>query len=66
MPAPARAAAFRALVAVARGRLDLGEAAARGHAGLEDPRDRALLSELLTGTLRWQGRLDFQLARLSG
>lgn len=66
MPAPARAAAFRALVAVARGRLDLGEATARAHAGLDDPRDRALLSEILTGTLRWQGALDYQLARLSG
>ncbi|MHB9132232.1 MAG: 16S rRNA (cytosine(967)-C(5))-methyltransferase RsmB [Armatimonadota bacterium] len=29
-----------------------------------DPRDRGLLTELVDGTLRWQGRLDYQLQYL--
>lgn len=29
-----------------------------------DPRDRGLLTELVDGTLRWQGRLDYQLNAL--
>ncbi len=32
---------------------------------LRDPRDRALLTELVYGTLRWQGRLDYILARFA-
>jgi 16S rRNA (cytosine967-C5)-methyltransferase len=34
------------------------------HSGLE-PRDRALLTELVYGTLRWQGRLDWHIDQLS-
>ncbi len=34
------------------------------HSGL-DPRDKALLTELVYGTLRWQGRLDWHIDRLS-
>ncbi|MCU0588333.1 MAG: 16S rRNA (cytosine(967)-C(5))-methyltransferase RsmB [Syntrophobacteraceae bacterium] len=34
------------------------------HSGL-DARDRALLTELVYGTLRWQGRLDWHIAQLS-
>jgi 16S rRNA (cytosine967-C5)-methyltransferase len=34
------------------------------HSGL-DERDRALLTELVYGVLRWQGRLDWQIDRLS-
>jgi 16S rRNA (cytosine967-C5)-methyltransferase len=30
-----------------------------------DPRDRALVTEIVLGTLRWQGRVDWALARVS-
>ncbi|OPZ87331.1 MAG: Ribosomal RNA small subunit methyltransferase B [bacterium ADurb.Bin429] len=36
---------------------------ALSHANL-DPRDRGFVTELVDGTLRWQGRLDYQLAQL--
>lgn len=61
---PARAAAFRALRLVEQG--DLGDALARSRDRLPDARDRALATELVTGTLRWRGALDYQLARFSG
>ncbi len=41
---------------------DLALHAALARSGL-DPRDRALVTELVQGTLRWRGRLDFLLAR---
>lgn len=62
MSAPARRAAFQALVAITRGELDMDAALERARAPLGDPRDVALLRELVTGTLRWQGRLDWTLA----
>jgi 16S rRNA (cytosine967-C5)-methyltransferase len=65
MAAAARIAAFRALRALAGGRLDLGEALARARDLLPDPRDRALTTDLVIGTLRWRGALDYQLQRLS-
>jgi 16S rRNA (cytosine967-C5)-methyltransferase len=43
--------------------LDLGEAMARARQGLTDERDRALLLEIVTGTLRMRGALDYQLAQ---
>jgi 16S rRNA (cytosine967-C5)-methyltransferase len=58
--APARRAAFAALGAVDAGR-DLGDALESARAGLGDPRDLALLHELVIGTLRWQRRLDHAL-----
>ena len=64
MIAPARQAAFGALVAIARGRVDLDAALDRARESLSDTRDVALVRELVTGTLRWQARLDWQLAPL--
>jgi 16S rRNA (cytosine967-C5)-methyltransferase len=61
MAAPARDAAFRALRAVAAGRGDLGDALSRARDPLTDPRDRALATDLATGTLRWRSALDYQL-----
>jgi 16S rRNA (cytosine967-C5)-methyltransferase len=65
MPAPARDAAFRVLRALSAGRVDLGDALSRARDPLTDARDRALATDLATGTLRWRGALDYQLRRLS-
>jgi len=64
MTAPARVAAYQALRLVATA--DLGDALVRTRDPLEDSRDRALATDLVTGTLRWRGAIDYQLARLSG
>jgi 16S rRNA (cytosine967-C5)-methyltransferase len=64
--APARAAAFLVLSTVEAGRLDLGEALARARRTLPDARDRALCSEVVTGTLRARNALDHQIARAAG
>jgi 16S rRNA (cytosine967-C5)-methyltransferase len=58
MTAPARTAAFRALVAVDADRADLPAALAASRSSLEDDRDRALTATIVTGTLRWQRALD--------
>lgn len=58
MIAPARTAAYEAVLAVAAGRSDLPAALARARARLADERDRALAGEIATGTLRWQGAFD--------
>jgi 16S rRNA (cytosine967-C5)-methyltransferase len=63
--APARRAAFAALVAIQRGRSDLDTALDRARDAVQDPRDVALVREIVTGTLRWQARLDWVLAPLS-
>jgi 16S rRNA (cytosine967-C5)-methyltransferase len=63
MIAPARRAAVDALAWIDAGDLDLGSAIARARAALSDERDHALLLEIVTGTLRMQAALDFQLAR---
>ena len=52
MIAPARRASLDALVQIDEGHLDLGAAVARARATLHDERDRALLLEIVTGTLR--------------
>ena len=65
MIALARRAAFAALLDIARGRADLDDALDQARQGLSDPRDLALLREIVTGTLRWQARLDWSLAPLS-
>ena len=62
MIAPARRAAFEALLAIARGRVDLADALAHARESLADARDRALVHDMVTGTLRWQGTLDVYLA----
>ncbi|MGE0043310.1 MAG: 16S rRNA (cytosine(967)-C(5))-methyltransferase RsmB [Vicinamibacterales bacterium] len=64
MTAPARRAAFHALLAVTRGRADLGDALARARADLDDERDRALTTGIVTGTLRLRGALDYQIERV--
>jgi 16S rRNA (cytosine967-C5)-methyltransferase len=58
MIAPARAAAFRALRAIADDRADLPSALAHSRQQLSDERDRALAAEIVTGTLRWRRSLD--------
>jgi 16S rRNA (cytosine967-C5)-methyltransferase len=45
--------------------IDLGEALRRFRDPLTDSRDRALATELVTGTLRWRGAIDFQIQRFS-
>ena len=54
---PARTAAYRVLRAVFGGD-DLPNALARVRDALGDDRDRALVTEITTGTLRWLGALD--------
>jgi 16S rRNA (cytosine967-C5)-methyltransferase len=59
-------AAFRALRLLSDRAMDLGEALRRARDPLTDVRDRALTTDLVTGTLRWRGAIDYQLAaRLS-
>ena len=62
MIAPARRAAIDALRQIDEGDLDLGEAVARARQPLQDERDRGLLLELVTGTLRMRRAVDYQLA----
>ncbi|HUQ86938.1 MAG TPA: 16S rRNA (cytosine(967)-C(5))-methyltransferase RsmB [Vicinamibacterales bacterium] len=62
MIATARRAVIDALVAIDAGDLDMGSAIARVRAGVTDERDRALLLEIVTGTLRMQAALDYQLS----
>jgi 16S rRNA (cytosine967-C5)-methyltransferase len=59
MIAPARTAAFTALRDVNAGRVDLPAALAAVRPTLQDERDRALATDLVTGTLRWQRQLDY-------
>lgn len=66
MPAPARVAALRALLIVDDGQTTVGDALARTRNRLADRRDRALATEIVTGTLRWQAALDFLIERASG
>lgn len=62
MIAPARRAAVDALLQIEAEPIDLGEAIARARRPLSDARDRALLLELVSGTLRMRGAIDYQLA----
>ena len=61
MIAPARLAAIDALRAIDEQPIDLGEAIAQARHGLRDERDRALLLEIVTGTLRMRSALDYQI-----
>jgi 16S rRNA (cytosine967-C5)-methyltransferase len=65
MTAPARRAAQRALRDVHLGRAILGDALAVARQPLDDPRDRGLAGEIVTGTLRWQAALDHRLAQVT-
>jgi 16S rRNA (cytosine967-C5)-methyltransferase len=62
MIAPARSAALDALRLIDVDRLDMGEAVARVRKPLSDERDRGLLLEIVSGTLRMRGAIDYQLA----
>ena len=62
MIAPARAAAYEALQAHVQWTADLPHALARVRTRLPDERDRALIGEIVTGTLRWQGAFDHVIA----
>jgi 16S rRNA (cytosine967-C5)-methyltransferase len=66
MIAPARRAATEVLVAVDAGRWDLPTALAQVHPSLADARDRALLTDLATGVMRWRMALDFAIHALTG
>ena len=61
MIAPARIAAYQIILDVAANRADLPNALARVRRKLDDERDRALAGEIATGTLRWQGAIDYVL-----
>jgi 16S rRNA (cytosine967-C5)-methyltransferase len=62
MIAPARLAAYEVLRAVHLGRADAATSLVRTRDALEDSRDRALVSELVLGTLRWRAALDHVIA----
>lgn len=62
MIAPARRAALDALALIDDGAMDFGAAVAHVRNTLSDDRDRALLLELVGGTLRMQGAIDYQLS----
>ena len=58
MIAPARVAAYEMLRRVSTGRADLPGAIAGVRNGLQDGRDRALATDIATGTVRWRAALD--------
>ena len=58
MTAPARLAALRVLRDVHIGRHNLPTSQALSRAALTDPRDRALATEIVLGTLRWRAQVD--------
>jgi 16S rRNA (cytosine967-C5)-methyltransferase len=61
--ARARRAAYEALRSVSAGSSDLAHAIVANREALGDERDRALMMSVVTGTLRWQNRLDWLIAR---
>ena len=63
MIAPARVAAVDALTLIDTGGVELGAAVARVRDSLADERDRALLLDIVTGTLRMRNALDHQLSQ---
>ena len=64
MIAVARLGAYRALRDVNDQRADTAHALEQHRRSLVDPRDRALVTEIVLGTLRWQGKLDHVIALL--
>ena len=64
MPSPARTLAFVILREVEGGGVTLAEALARPETSALEPRERAFLHELVLGTLRHRGALDYALAPL--
>jgi len=65
MTAPARTAAFRALVAIDSNHRDLPTALVESRRTLGDERDRSLAAAIVHGTLRWQRACDYLIERVS-
>jgi 16S rRNA (cytosine967-C5)-methyltransferase len=65
MIAPARVAAYQALLALSNGRSDLPAAIEHARATLADDRDQALMSEIVTGVQRWRAALDHLIVTVS-
>jgi 16S rRNA (cytosine967-C5)-methyltransferase len=65
MIAPARVAAYEILRRVSNGGPDLATAVAAGRERLTDERDRALATEIATGTQRWLAALDHVIAHVA-
>ncbi|HEY6214372.1 MAG TPA: 16S rRNA (cytosine(967)-C(5))-methyltransferase RsmB, partial [Vicinamibacterales bacterium] len=65
MIAPARVAAYEALVAVSAGSADLPTAIAFARGQLHDERDRALASDIATGVQRWRAAIDHLIVAFS-
>ena len=61
----ARTAAYRALKAIAEQAADLPTALERSRESLTDERDRGLVMDIVTGTLRWQRALDHLIAHFA-
>ena len=66
MIAPARRAAYESLVTTLGGKVDLATSLERSRRRLDDPRDRALATEIATGTERWRASLDHFILACSG
>ncbi|MEO7134747.1 MAG: rRNA small subunit methyltransferase B, partial [Vicinamibacterales bacterium] len=60
MIAPARCAALDALSQIEHHDLDMGAAVAAARETLTDQRDQGLLLELVSGTLRMRGAIDYK------
>ena len=65
MIAPARVAAYQALLALANGRSDLPGAIEHARTTLADERDQALTAEIVTGVQRWRAALDHLIVQFS-
>lgn len=65
MIAPARVAAYQALLTLTNGRSDLPGAIEHARATLHDDRDQALTAEIATGVQRWRGALDHLIVQFS-
>src|SRR5262245_16477985 len=63
--APARTAAFATLESVATGSVDLPSALEAARVRSADERDRSLATEIATGVLRWQRKLDHVIAHVA-
>lgn len=65
MIAPARVAAYQALLALSNGRSDLPGAIEHARTALADDRDQALMAEIVTGVQRWRAALDHLVVQFS-
>lgn len=65
MISPPRRTAYEVTLRVDTGRSDLSRALADLRDALDTPRDRALATDIATGTQRWRGQLDYLLTAAS-